>query len=55
MIAELNRLVALVEDRLADDIDAPALASELGKTEYHLRRTEESETPKFRERRSQRR
>jgi AraC family transcriptional regulator len=39
MIAELNRLVKLVEDRLADDLDAPALASELGTTEYHLRRT----------------
>jgi AraC-like DNA-binding protein len=39
VIAELNRLVELVEDRLADDLAAPALASELGTTEYHLRRT----------------
>jgi AraC family transcriptional regulator len=38
MIAELNRLVELVEDRLADDLDVSALASELGTTEYHLRR-----------------
>ncbi|MGY4856366.1 AraC family transcriptional regulator [Cryobacterium sp. AP23] len=38
MIAELNRLVELVEDRLKEDLDVTALASELGTTEYHLRR-----------------
>jgi AraC family transcriptional regulator len=38
MIAELNRLVELVEDRLADDLDVATLAKELGTTEYHLRR-----------------
>ncbi len=38
MIAELNRLVELVEDRLDDDLDVAALAIELGTTEYHLRR-----------------
>jgi AraC family transcriptional regulator len=38
MIAELNRLVELVEDRLGDDLDVSSLATELGTTEYHLRR-----------------
>jgi AraC family transcriptional regulator len=38
VIAELNRLVASVEDRLTDDLDLPSVASELGTTEYHLRR-----------------
>ncbi|MDV6265636.1 AraC family transcriptional regulator [Rhodococcus globerulus] len=38
MIAELNRLVELVEDRLNDDLDVASLATELGTTEYHLRR-----------------
>lgn len=38
MIAELNRLVELVEDRLTDDLDVTSLATELGTTEYHLRR-----------------
>ncbi|WP_019180741.1 AraC family transcriptional regulator [Microbacterium yannicii] len=38
MIAELNRLVELVEERLTDDIDVTRLASGLGTTEYHLRR-----------------
>ncbi|MCI0155414.1 AraC family transcriptional regulator [Leifsonia shinshuensis] len=38
MIAELNALVELVEDRLNDDLDIALLASELGTTEYHLRR-----------------
>ena len=38
MIVELNRLVELVEDLLTDDLDVPSLASELGTTEYHLRR-----------------
>jgi AraC family transcriptional regulator len=38
MIAELNRLVELVEVRLNDDLDVAVLASELGTTEYHLRR-----------------
>ncbi|MCR2762056.1 AraC family transcriptional regulator [Microbacterium sp. zg.B48] len=38
MIAELNRLVALVEDHLTDDLDLASVASPLGTTEYHLRR-----------------
>jgi AraC family transcriptional regulator len=38
MIAELNRLVELVEDRLNDDLDVASFATELGTTEYHLRR-----------------
>jgi AraC family transcriptional regulator len=38
VIAELNRLVELVEERLTDDIDVAQLASGLGTTEYHLRR-----------------
>ena len=38
MIAELNRLVEFVEDRLTDDIDVTTLAIGLGTTEYHLRR-----------------
>lgn len=38
MIAELNRLVAMVEDHLTDDLDLTRVASELGTTEYHLRR-----------------
>lgn len=38
MIAELNRLVALVDDHLTDDLDLASVASELGTTEYHLRR-----------------
>jgi AraC family transcriptional regulator len=38
VIAELNRLVELVEDRLTDDLDVAALATRLGTTEYHLRR-----------------
>lgn len=38
MIAELNRLVELVEDRLTGDLDVSALATELATTEYHLRR-----------------
>ncbi|HWM16483.1 MAG TPA: AraC family transcriptional regulator [Microbacterium sp.] len=38
MIAELNRLVELVEERLAGDIDVAELAIGLGTTEYHLRR-----------------
>ncbi|MDZ8173109.1 AraC family transcriptional regulator [Microbacterium xanthum] len=38
MIAELNRLVALVEDHLTDDLDLPGVAAGLGTTEYHLRR-----------------
>ena len=38
VIAELNRLVALVEDHLTDDLDVAALAARLGTTEYHLRR-----------------
>ncbi|GAA4376080.1 AraC family transcriptional regulator [Nocardioides caricicola] len=38
MISELNRLVDLVEERLADDLDVPAVARELATTEDHLRR-----------------
>lgn len=38
MIAELNRLVEVVEDHLHDDLDVASLATELGTTEYHLRR-----------------
>lgn len=38
MIAELNRLVALVEEDLTDDLDLAGVASGLGTTEYHLRR-----------------
>ncbi|WP_314451791.1 AraC family transcriptional regulator [uncultured Microbacterium sp.] len=38
MIAELNRLVELVEVRLNDGLDVAVLATELGTTEYHLRR-----------------
>ena len=38
MIAELNRLMALVEEHLTDDIDVAQSAAELGTTEYHLRR-----------------
>ena len=38
VIAELNRLVALVEDHLTDDLDVASMASGLGTTEYHLRR-----------------
>ena len=39
MIAELNILVQFVEQHLDDDIDATSLATALGTTEYHLRRT----------------
>ena len=38
MIAELNRLVERVENRLTEDIDIARLAAGLGTTEYHLRR-----------------
>jgi AraC family transcriptional regulator len=38
VIAELNRLVELVEVRLDDGLDVAVLATELGTTEYHLRR-----------------
>ena len=38
MIAALNRLVALVEEHLAEEIDVDALARTAGTTEYHLRR-----------------
>lgn len=38
MIAELNRLIELVEARLADELDVAAIAGGLGTTEYHLRR-----------------
>lgn len=38
MISSLNRLVALVEERLTGEFDLDGLARELGTTEYHLRR-----------------
>ena len=38
MIAELNRLVDVIETHLYDDIDTAGLAKSLGTTEYHLRR-----------------
>lgn len=38
MISMLNRVVDLVESRLADEIDLDALAKSLGTTDYHLRR-----------------
>ncbi|MFB4419980.1 GyrI-like domain-containing protein [Streptomyces sp. QL37] len=38
MIPVLNRLVDLVEEHLADELDVDGLARELGTTEYHLRR-----------------
>lgn len=38
MIADLNRLVELIEEDLAVDLDVARLAADLGTTEYHLRR-----------------
>lgn len=38
MIAELNRLIELVESQLADELDVGDIAHGLGTTEYHLRR-----------------
>lgn len=38
MIAALNRLVDLVEQHLAEDLDVVGLAAALGTTEHHLRR-----------------
>ena len=38
MIAALNRLIDLVEVDLAEDLDVPAVAAQLGTTEFHLRR-----------------
>lgn len=38
MISALNRLVVLVEENLAEDLDVDGLAAALGTTEYHLRR-----------------
>lgn len=38
MIAELNQLMQLVEERLRDDLDVASLARALGTTEYHVRR-----------------
>lgn len=38
MIAWLNRLVAVVEEDLTEDLDVAALATEFGTTEHHLRR-----------------
>jgi AraC family transcriptional regulator len=38
VIANLNRLVELIEDNLTADIDLASLATNLGTTEYHLRR-----------------
>ncbi|CAN5235797.1 AraC family transcriptional regulator [soil metagenome] len=38
VIASLNRLVELIEDDLAQEVDLARLATTLGTTEYHLRR-----------------
>ncbi|CAL9328388.1 AraC family transcriptional regulator [Streptomyces sp. enrichment culture] len=38
MISALNRLVDLVEQHLAEELDIDGLAGSLGTTEYHLRR-----------------
>lgn len=38
MIADLNTLVALVEDNLTEDVEVAQVASRFGTTEYHLRR-----------------
>ncbi len=38
MIAELNQLMQLVEERLQGDLDVASLARALGTTEYHVRR-----------------
>jgi AraC family transcriptional regulator len=38
VIAGLNRLVELIEDDLAEEVDVVRLATSLGTTEYHLRR-----------------
>jgi AraC family transcriptional regulator len=38
VIAELNGLVALIDDHLTDDLELASVASELGTTEYHLGR-----------------
>ena len=38
MIASLNRLVELVEEHLAEELDVGRLAGSVGTTEYHLRR-----------------
>ena len=38
MIAALNRVVDVIEADLASDVDIATLSSELGTTEYHLRR-----------------
>lgn len=38
MIAELNRLIDVIDDDLSEDLDIAALAREAGVTEYHLRR-----------------
>ncbi|MFI9012312.1 GyrI-like domain-containing protein [Actinosynnema sp. NPDC053489] len=38
MISALNRLVALVEERLTGELDLAGLAGAVGTTEYHLRR-----------------
>ena len=38
MIAELNRMVDVIEERLEEEIDVPSIATRLGTTEYHLRR-----------------
>ncbi|GAA1335753.1 AraC family transcriptional regulator [Saccharothrix algeriensis] len=38
MITALNRLVAVVEEHLTEEVDVGGLAGALGTTEYHLRR-----------------
>lgn len=39
MIAELNRLIEVIDGDLSEDVDISVLAREAGVTEYHLRRT----------------
>jgi AraC family transcriptional regulator len=38
VIAELNRIVGDIDERLTDEIDIAGLSSSLGTTEYHVRR-----------------
>ena len=38
MIAVLNRVIDYIEEHLTEEIDVGSLTSELGTTEYHVRR-----------------
>ena len=38
VIAVLNRVIDLIEEHLTEEIDLAGLASDLGTTEYHIRR-----------------